>query len=392
MKLNPAVLSTMFFLVFAAAAISDRPETFGDSLPGLTPTQVSAFQEGLIEFTDIETVDDGLGPVFNGRSCAECHSVPVAGGGSERTEIRFGTLTNGAFDALTQFGGSLMQDHAIGPEDLGGIHQFTPEALPAMATVVAHRRTTPLFGLGLVDSVPDADFYALAAAESARGDGTAGRVSIVTDLVHGGTSIGKFGWKAQVPSLSQFAGDAYLNEMGITNPLFPNENCPSGNCDELASNPVPALNDDGSGVDAFASFMTMLAAPPRAPKRGTTVAGEKVFDDIGCSSCHVPDMKTGSSEIAALRHRPFHPYSDFLLHDMGLLGDGIAQGAASGSEMRTAPLWGLRMVTRFLHDGSAASPEEAILAHDGQGKPARDRFNALDADDRSKLLEFLGSL
>ena len=103
-------------------------------------------------------------------------------------------------------------------------------------------------------------------------------------------------------------------------------------------------------------------------------------------------MKTGSSEIAALRHRPFHPYSDFLLHDMGLLGDGIAQGAASGSEMRTAPLWGLRMVTRFLHDGSAASPEEAILAHDGQGKAARDRFNALDADDRSKLLEFLGSL
>jgi CxxC motif-containing protein (DUF1111 family) len=217
-------------------------------------------------------------------------------------------------------------------------------------------------------------------------------VSIVTDLVHGGTSIGKFGWKAQVPNLTQFAGDAYLNEMGITNPLFPNENCPGGDCDELAFNPEPALNDDGHGVAAFAHFMTMLAAPPRAPKHGTFTAGEKVFDAIGCSSCHVPDMKTGSSEIAALRNRPFHPYSDFLLHDMGSLGDGIAQGAASGSEMRTAPLWGLRMVTRFLHDGRASSLEDAILAHDGQGQPARDRFNALDADDRSKLLEFLGSL
>ena len=392
MRTNAAVLTATFLFVFAATAASDLPDTFGDPLPGLTPTQRSAFQDGLAEFTDIETVEDGLGPVFNGRSCGECHNVPVIGGGSERTEIRFGMLTNDVFDPLGQLGGSLIQDHAVGPADLAGIHQFTPDALPELATIVAPRRTTPVFGLGLVDAVPDADFYALAAEESARGDGTAGRVSIVTDLVHGGTSVGKFGWKAQVPNLEQFSGDAYLNEMGITNPLFPNENCPGGDCDELASNPEPVLNDDGHGVAAFADFMTMLGAPPRAPRQGNFTEGEEVFDQIGCASCHVANMKTGPSEIPALRHRPFHPYSDFLLHNMGSLGDGIAQGDASGSEMRTAPLWGLRMVTRFLHDGSATSIEEAILAHDGQGKGARDRFNALAAEDRSKLLEFLGSL
>jgi CxxC motif-containing protein (DUF1111 family) len=392
MKSNAAVLSAIFVLVFTPAAISDRPEMFGDPLPGLTPAQLSAFQAGLTEFTAVETVTDGLGPVFNGRSCAECHSVPVTGGGSERTEIRFGKMTSGVFDPLTQFGGSLVQDHAIGPADLAGIHQFTPEAVPAIATIVAHRRTTPLFGLGFVDAVPDADFYALAAEESERGEGTAGRVSIVTDLVHGGTSVGKFGWKAQVPNLKQFSSDAYLNEMGITNPLFPNENCPSGNCDELAFNPVPALNDDGSGVAEFADFMTMLGAPPRGPKNGKTKAGEEVFDEIGCTSCHVPTLHTGPSDIAALRHRPFHPYSDFLLHDMGALGDGIAQGAAARREMRTAPLWGLRMVTRFLHDGRADSIEDAVRAHGGQGKGARDRFNALEEKDRAKLMAFLESL
>ena len=370
MKRNRWVLLALVGLLISAAAVSDRLEMFGEALRGLTPAQIAAFNDGLTEFTDVETVADGLGPVFNGRACAECHSVPVVGGGSERVVTRFGKMTNGAFDPLTQFGGSLIQDHAIGPDDVAGLHQFAPDALPTAATIVAHRRTTPLFGLGFVDSVPDADFYALATREAARGDGTAGKVSVVADLVHGGTAVGKFGWKAQVPNLKQFSGDAYLNEMGITNTLFPNENCPGGNCAELAWNPVPALNDDGEGVEQFNDFMTLLAPPPRANTAGRqrnspVSAGERVFGDIGCDSCHVATLRTGSSDIAALSNKQFHPYSDFLLHDMGTLGDGIAQGSASDREIRTAPLWGLRMVTRYLHDGRALTLEQAILGHAG---------------------------
>ncbi|HEY8133524.1 MAG TPA: di-heme oxidoredictase family protein, partial [Thermoanaerobaculia bacterium] len=143
---------------------------------------------------------------------------------------------------------------------------------------------------------------------------------------------------------------------------------------------------------AFNNFMTMLDAPPRGKISGEVVAGEKIFESIGCDSCHTPDMKTGDSDIPALRHRPFHPYSDFLLHDMGSLGDGIAQGTSGALEMRTAPLWGLRVVTKFLHDGRALTIEDAILEHDGQGRAARDRFAALNADAKSNLLAFLNSL
>lgn len=390
---SAAVAISLAGSLITVTAAGDRPPLFGDHLPGLTKTQVNEFVDGRNDFADVETVADGLGPVFNGRSCAECHSVPVIGGGSTRTVTRFGKIVDRVFDPMTSAGGSLIQDHAIGPDDEPGIHQFVAESVPSDAAVFfVHRRTPPLFGLGLVDSVPDADFVALAAVEAARNDGTAGRVSMVADPVHGGTSVGKFGWKAQVPNLNTFAGDAYLNEMGITNPLFPNENCPQGHCSELIFNPVPALNDDGHGVINFTNFMTMLDAPPRGKTSGDTVAGEKIFDAIGCGSCHVANLQTGSSDIPALRHRPFHPYSDFLLHDMGPLGDNIVQGAAGGHEMRTAPLWGLRMVTTFLHDGRATTIEDAILAHAGQGNAARDRFAGLNADAKSKLLAFLNSL
>ena len=375
----------------ATAAVSDRPPAFGDPLPGLTAQQNEAFVDGRNDFAEVESVADGLGPVFNGRSCAECHSVPATGGGSERTVTRFGTTTNGQFDPLAQFGGSLIQDHAITRAD-GASHDYAPETVPAPATIVAHRRTPPLFGLGLVDAVPDSDFAALAAQEAQRHDGTAGRVNMVFNPATGTTTAGKFGWKSQVPSLFVFSGDAYLNEMGITNPMFPNENCPNGDCKQLKWNPRPDLNDLGDGVAAFNNYMTMLGAPPRGLITTDVTAGEQVFAQIGCAGCHVATLHTGHSDIAALDNVPFHPYSDFLIHDMGALGDGIAMGQATGSEVRTAPLWGLRMITRFLHDGRATTLDAAILAHDGQGRAARDAFAALDATSKSKLMAFLNSL
>jgi CxxC motif-containing protein (DUF1111 family) len=386
----PLFLAVAAFMA-ATAAFSDRPPAFGDPISGLTAQQQESFADGKADFAEVESVADGLGPLFNGRSCAECHSAPVVGGGSDRTVTRFGTTTNGQFDPLAQFGGSLIQDHAITKAD-GSAHDYYPETVPAQATIVAHRRTTPLFGLGFVDAVPDGDFIALAAQEGQRNDGTAGRVNMVSNPTTGTVTVGKFGWKAQVPSLFVFSGDAYLNEMGITNPMFPNENCPNGDCKLLKWNPRPDMNDLGHGVAAFNNFMTMLGAPPRGAITGDVTAGEQLFEQIGCASCHVATLHTGHSDVDALDNVPFHPYSDFLIHDMGPLGDGIAMAQASGSEMRTAPLWGLRMVTRYLHDARATTLDAAILAHDGQGRAAREAFAALDASGKSKLMAFLNSL
>jgi CxxC motif-containing protein (DUF1111 family) len=364
----------------------------GDALAGLTAAQRTAFADGRTEFTNVETVATGLGPVFNGRSCGECHDTPSVGGGSSTHLVtRIGTRVNGLFDALAQFGGSLLQDHAIGPPD-GSTHRFRAEIVPPAATIVTRRRTTPLFGLGLIDATPDSDFLALAELQRVRNDGTAGRAPLVDNIRAGMKTVGKFGWKNQVPTLFQFAGDAYLNEMGITNPLFTQENCPRGDCSELAFNPVPALNDGEDGLQELADYMSLLAAPPRGTITKDATDGESAFERAGCNACHVATMRSGSSPVAALDHQTYHPYSDFLLHDVGSLGDGIEQGAATGREIRTAPLWGLRFLTTYLHDGRATTLEQAIGLHDGQARNARDRYNALSRQDKDKLLTFLRSL
>src|SRR5262249_29488069 len=200
------------------------------------------------------------------------------------------------------------------------------------------------------------------------------------------------GWKAQVPTVHQFAGDALMNEAGVTNPDFPDENCPGGDCSLLDFNPAPALNDDGRDVDALTDFMRLLAPPARGPITDAVVTGESVFAAIGCGSCHLQSIETGASAVGALNRVTFHPYSDFLLHEMGTLGDGIVQGQAGAREMRTAPLWGLRSAARLLHDGSATTIEQAIQHHDGQAAAARDRFAALDPDRLAALLAFLRSV
>jgi CxxC motif-containing protein (DUF1111 family) len=362
----------------------------GDALAGLTEAERNAFADGLADFTSVEEADEGLGPVFNERSCAACHSAPAIGGGSTRTVTRFARRVNGIYDPLTALGGSLMQDHALGPDD--GTHAFAAETVPTSANLVVHRRSTPLFGLGLIDATPDADFRALAAAQAARGDGVAGRVSLVDNIRAGMKTVGKFGWKAQVPTLFQFAGDAYVNELGITTPDFPSESCPQGDCTQLAFNPLPGLNDDGAGVVLLHNYMTMLAAPPRAAANRQIADGESTFERIGCAACHVAALRTGSNPIAALDRKTYHPYSDFLLHDMGALGDNLEMGSATAREMRTAPLWGLRFVTQYLHDGRATTVEQAILAHDGQARGAKDRFTALAASAKARLIAFLQSL
>ena len=384
--LGPAVIA----LVIVALG-QGPPPNFGDPLSGLTADQLSRFRAGQAAFEEEEGVADGLGPVFNDVSCVACHADPAAGGGSgARLETRFGRVVNGVFDPLVGLGGSLIQTDGIG--QVGPV-RFVGEVVPSQANVVAKRRTTPLFGLGLIEAVPDAMLLMVAQAQQHGAPQCAGRPNLVVDPPSAQQRVGRFGWKAQHASLLTFAGDAYLNEMGVTTPLFPVENCPQGNCALLAFDPVASPNDaDNSSIQKFADFMAFLAPPPRGTVTTAARAGEAIFGQIGCATCHLPTLQTGPSPVAALSNVVFHPYSDFLLHDMGRLGDGIVQGGAGAREMRTAPLWGVRAVTALLHDGRASTLEAAILAHDGQGRPARDRFARLSPADRARLLAFLGSL
>ncbi|MEA2491057.1 MAG: hypothetical protein QOH21_2849 [Acidobacteriota bacterium] len=363
----------------------------GDPVRSLTAAQLGAWLAARGEFNEDKDAAGGLGPIFNDRSCLRCHSVPVAGGSNPRVVTLFGRTTNGVFDPLTALGGLLLQEHALGPEQ--GIPPFQREFVPpAQATIVTQRRTTPLFGLGFVDATPDATFIALAAQQAERNPATAGRAALVTNFVAGTRTVGKFGWKAQLPSLFQFAGEADLNELGITSPEFPNEHCANGNCKDLARNPAPGLNDTGGGVRQLTDFMLMLGAPSRGLITADVTAGEQVFQQLGCNQCHVPNLTTGSHPIAALSNKIYSPYSDFLLHDMGALGDGIVQGEASGREFRTAPLWGLRAQRTLLHDGRADNINDAVTAHDGQARTSREAYQGLDAQARARLIAFLNSL
>jgi CxxC motif-containing protein (DUF1111 family) len=359
---------------------------FGNALPGLSPAEQQAFEEGLEEFTEVETLEEGLGPVFNGVSCAACHFSPAIGGDSPVVETRFGTLDKKQFDPLLSGGGSLIQTDGIGAVN-GCI--FDGETVHDDATIVAGRKTTPLFGAGLIEAIPDDSLRQLADQQPSA---IKGKVHGVKEVFSPQRRAGRFGHKAQTATLRQFSGDAYLNEMGITSPNFRLENCPNGDCSLLRCDPVADPEDDGSGVEAFADFMRLLAPPPRGAITPEVEAGEQVFSRIGCAGCHVPTWTTGSSPVAALNGVTFYPYSDFLLHDMSRLGDGIEQGQASGTEMRTMPLWGLRERTSFLHDGRTGSLTEAIGAHAGQGQAARNQFEALSGPEVQQLLEFLQSL
>jgi len=380
----------MFSLVCVQAIARQRPPG-GIPVGGLTPSQQIAFNEGSRTFSKHYEIADGLGPIFNDESCSDCHRN---GGGTNRTVRRFGRVDRGVFDPLAELGGSLIQSRGIGSiTTVAGTHDFVGERTPPDATVTTLRRSHALQGLGLVDAVPDETWRAIAQAQLQADPSTAGRANLVLDLLTGRAVVGKFGWKAQVPTLMQFAGDALLNEIGITNPLFRSEACPQGDCwAALDFNPAPAMNDDGRDIEALTNFMTMLAPPARGPITDDVIAGEQVFMQIGCGICHRPTLRTGPSPVGALNRADFHPYSDFLLHDMGSLGDGISQGQGTGLEMRTQPLWGLRNTNRFMHDAATNNLEEAIRRHDGQGRGARDRFVELAADPLAQLLAFLRSL
>jgi CxxC motif-containing protein (DUF1111 family) len=363
---------------------------FGEPIQGIGGVEFELFRLGLEDFLEVEDADEGLGPLYNGRSCAECHATPAIGGTSTITEVRAGTLhADGTFQSPP--GGSLIHlfsipDHAI------------QAAVPEGANVVARRQPIPLFGDGLVESVPDEVLAALEDPEDQDGDGVSGRVHWVVDRDSGETRAGRFGWKAQQSSLFTFGAEAYRNEMGITSDLFLNEMCPAGDCEPLELIDAVADPEDGPdpstglrGIDNFANFMRLLGPPPRGAENDRTRSGEELFEEVQCSACHVPTLQTGSSPFEALSNRTFSPFGDFLLHDVGT-GDGIQDGDAGPTEIRTAPLWGVAARAPYLHDGSAATIEAAILRHRVEAEDSRTLFEALTTEEREALLAFLRSL
>jgi CxxC motif-containing protein (DUF1111 family) len=257
--------------------------------------------------------------------------------------------------------------------------------------------TTPLFGAGLLEAIPDASIQAN--ADRVKPDGVKGRVAMVKDPVSGKMRVGRFGWKAQHATLDGFAADAYLNEMGITSRYFPEENAPNGNkvlfakADKvLDPEDVVASGTNKSDLNLAADYMRLLAPVGALPASALAKEGEQVFAQVGCVLCHVPSMNTGTSPIAALANKKAVLYSDLLLHDMGELGDGIEQPPAGMKEMRTAPLWGLRLRDRYLHDGRASSVHMANMMHDGEAKVVRDRYAKLPPAKLNALLAFLDTL
>lgn len=378
------------------AARSQAPG-LGGPLPGLDAGQQRAFEAGKEEFLHVNRIEDGLGPVFNGRSCAECHAVPVVGGSSPNLTLsrvtRIGRLANGLFDPLVEKGGMLLQSRSL--RELVPTVTVRGEVVPPEANVVSRRATTPVFGAGLIEAIPDSEILRRARQPGGRpsASGGSGVPNWVFNPETQRMEIGRFGWKGHVSSLHIFSGDAYLNEVGITNPTFPDESLPQGLPIPPGADVVPELEDDGEDVQLLTDFMRFLAPPQ--PKRASPQAntGRTLFTRIGCADCHIPAMLTGDNPVPALSRRRVELWSDLLLHEMGDgLADGITMGAANGRQWRTTPLWGLSDRQFLLHDGRSTTIADAIRWHGGESAPSREQFNRLTPRDRDAVLAFLSTL
>jgi len=353
-------------------------------------------------FNEQEFIADGLGPTYNAQSCGECHQNPVAGGISQVTEQRAGRFDGTSF--LDHPGGSLVHSRAI--------DAAVQERLLPGNDVRTFRTSLNTLGDGFVECIADGTFTQIADDQAQRSHGRIrGRIIQVPVIEAAGTPrIGRFGWKNQHASLVSFSGDAYLNEMGITNLVngqddFAQENTSNGRPVD-AFDTVPDPEDDGEDVAIFARFMRATKAPPRdATLAGTPDVrrGAELFAQIGCALCHTPAIVTapvgtvingGTFTVPeALGNKTIRPFGDFLLHNLGT-GDGIVQngGPVTRNRVRTAPLWGLRTRNRLMHDGESLSHNEAILRHDGEASGVINSYRNLFGAQKTKISLFLDSL
>jgi CxxC motif-containing protein (DUF1111 family) len=427
------------------------PSAAGSFYPTLNAAEQSFFTQAQLRFQEVDSVSaaiagepgSGLGPTFNGNSCAQCHAQPTIGGASPglispqipipNPQVAIATL-DGATNTVPSFittTGPVLEARFIktstgaldggvhdlytitGRTDAAGCSLAQPDFVTALSTGnVIFRTPTPVFGLGLVEATPDATLQAnLAATASAR---AALKIGGVFNTSGNDGTITRFGWKAQNKSLLIFAGEAYNVEQGVTNENFPNERNMVPGC---AFNGTPEdstnlLNQNASSVNFgtnigtesemssdvvnFAAFARLSAPPTPAPSTSSTLNGATQFTNIGCNLCHSPALTTGPSIFTGMSNITYNPYSDFALHVMGTsLADNIKQGAAAGNQFRTAPLWGLGQRLFFLHDGRTSDLIEAIEAHDSAGSEANQvikQYNKLSPTNAQDLLNFLRSL
>jgi CxxC motif-containing protein (DUF1111 family) len=387
-----ATLWLLAVVLPCAIAVNAQVSRPGGPLAGISRADLELFRLGLEDFLEVETTEDGLGPAFNGTSCAVCHNVPTVGGGGIVAEVRAsGRGPDGRPVPLLANGETLFQ---LFSTPVHGCQVQIPEG----AVIVARRVPIPLFGAGLVEAIPDEVILARADPADEDGDGISGRAAIVRDPATGQQRVGRFGWKAQHATLLAFGADAYRNEMGITNDLFRDEPGAHLTPEQLrVCDPIPDPEDRidpatrRRGIDNFEAFMRFLAPVDRADRGPAAAEGERLFSAVGCASCHVPAMATGPSAERAFDRRSVPLYSDLLLHDVGT-GDHIPQASALAEEIRTPALWGLRFRRPLLHDGSAPTVEEAIRRHGGEGDHVRRAFDSLPRVARDALLAFLRSL
>jgi CxxC motif-containing protein (DUF1111 family) len=412
---------------------------FGQPIDSLTREERRAFAVGNNFFNDNWVTApastegrDGLGPLFNAQSCSSCHEFdgrgapPMAADDPERgLLLRLSIVGPDGSSAPDPVYGGQLQDRAINgvpvegrivierTEVDGTYADGTPYTLLAPTYTVEDLGYGPLadgiavspriapavFGVGLLEAVPDDALLDLADPDDADGDGISGRVNRVLDPA-GDLVIGRFGWKANAATVEQQNAGAFHGDIGITSRLHPEQDCTATQmeCNAAIEGGQPELDD--AKLERVTFYTRTLAVPARRDIGDPdTDAGARVFDELGCSSCHRPQMRTGRGQVAATSNQTIRPYTDLLLHDMGPgLADDRPDGEATGSEWRTAPLWGMGLIddvnghTRLLHDGRARNAEEAILWHGGEAATAQSRFVQLDAAAREQVLQFLGSL
>lgn len=400
-RLIYAVIVTTLCLLTAIACdtlLTEEPpagESFDGPLDGLSDELGRMFVRGDENFERVFAVVEGLGPIFNQPGCESCH--PGDGRGSvDQILVRFSVGS----DLIPQLGGPQLQDKAI-----PGV---APESLPP-GVDSSKRLPPPVFGVGFIEAIPAATIAALADSADANADGISGRVNWVVaaefvppNEVGGGpgAQVGRFGRKASVSSLLQQVSEAYHQDMGITSDFLAAENFNAqggglGVGDEVADPEIPATT-----VNETTMYVRLLAPPARGQRTAQVTQGEQAFLSVGCDGCHVPTLMTGPSPVPQLAFKPAPLYSDLLLHDMGPgLADNRPDGSATGTEWKTAPLWGTRLVEEFLngagfflHDGRARSLDEAIRLHGGEALTIRQAYEQLNASEREALVVFLRSL
>jgi CxxC motif-containing protein (DUF1111 family) len=392
-------------LLFAFDKVAtEAPAGFDNQTNGFTTQAV--FDGDKAVYEGREDIADGLGPLYNAQACAECHQNPVTGAVSQVTELRVGRFDG--FTFTNPPGGSLINDRAI--------NAAIQERVAGADNVADLRSSLNTLGDGFVESIADATFNSIQAAQPSGQRGTIIRVPVLEGPA-GTTRIARFGWKNQHASLLSFSADAYVNEMGITSPLQPAENQSYNG--GTTTNSVAAFDTVpdpeeaasvafpfGEDVELFARFMRATKAPPRDAVVAATsdsVTGRSLFGSIGCSICHTPDITTAPAGTvfnggkftvtAALGEKIIHPYSDFMLHDVGT-GDFIVQNGGQGTltKLRTPPLWGLRTHDRLMHDLLTLTRNEAILRHTNQAEAVIQNYINLSTTQKNQLIAFLNSL